>query len=68
MPTFTKGDLTLETSHPNEISELRARGFTEVKSDAPAFDAGAELPAAPVVITNDIGRAEGIKPASKSTK
>ncbi|MFK0005471.1 hypothetical protein ACIQTZ_00310 [Paenarthrobacter sp. NPDC090520] len=68
MPKFTKDGLTLETSLPNEISELRARGFLEEKDETPAFNEGGELPPAPVIVTNDTGRPEGVKPASKSTK
>ncbi|QSZ53273.1 hypothetical protein RI444_15445 [Paenarthrobacter sp. AT5] len=68
MPKFTKDGLTLETSLANEIRELRARGFVEEKGETPALNEGGELPSGPVIVTNDTGRAEGVKPASKSTK
>lgn len=68
MPKFTKDGLTLDTSLPTEIAELRARGFLEEKEEAPAFNEGGELPAGLITVTNDTGRAEIVKPASKSTK
>jgi len=68
MPKFTKDGLTLETSLPNEIAGLRAQGFLEEKVEAPTFNEGGDLPAGLITVTNDTGRAESVKPVSKSTK
>lgn len=70
MPKFTKDGLTLETSLPNEIAQLRAGGFVEEKEEAPAFNEGGELQAGPSIIVNDTGRAESVKstPTPKSSK
>ena len=43
MPKFTKkaeyvkgGTVEVETSHPREIADLKAQGFTEAKASKPA--------------------------------
>lgn len=72
MPRFTKESddrtITVETSVPLEAAELRANGFTEYKDETAAFSDGGELTPGLTAVTNDTGRPETVKTASKSTK
>lgn len=67
MAKLEKDGHSVTTSLPSEIVSLKAQGFRVIEED-PKHDKGGELSAGPVVVTNETGRAEAIKPAPKSAK
>lgn len=66
MAKLKKGKLEISTDLPVEITRLKSQGFVVVED--PQHDKGGELSAGPVVVANETGRAEAIKPAAKSSK